>query len=115
MPLRGRELSDLAVMGAFAAGNQGKFWEYHDQVFAQENLTEKLLDEIAAAIGLDVSKFKADRSSPQVRQKFGKDAKDAQDAGIRGTPTVFINGQQLKNRSLKGFQTLIDKKLSDIK
>ena len=115
MPLRGRDLSDLAAMGSFAAGNQGKFWEYHDQAFAHKDLSKELLDEIAVSIGLDVDKFKADRSSAQVRQKFGKDAKDAQDAGVSGTPTVFINGQQLKNRSAQGFQALIDEKLSKAK
>ena len=115
MPLRGRDLSDLAALGSFAADNQGKFWEYHDQVFSHEDLSEQLLDEIAAGIGLDMDKFKADRDSPQARQRLSKDAKDAQDAGVRGTPTVFINGQLLKNRSPQGFQSLIDKKLSEAK
>ena len=106
MPLRGREISDLAARASFAAGKQGKFWEFHDEAFSAKDLSKKSLDTIAAKLGLN---------APDVQQRFAKDAKEAQDAGVRGTPTVFINGQRLKNRSLKGFQALIDKELSKLK
>ena len=115
MPLRGRELSDLAALASYAAGKQGKFWEYHDAVFSTENLTEESFDAITAKLGLDASKLNADMNSAETKQQFAKDAKEAQDAGVRGTPTVFINGKRLKNRSLQGFQELIDKELAKSK
>ena len=50
-------------------------------------------------------------ASQEIRQKIYTDIQDAQQAGVTGTPTIFINGRLLKNRSLQGFQELIDKEL----
>ena len=50
-------------------------------------------------------------NSPEIRQMVNKDLLDAQKAGVTGTPTIFINGKKLKNRSLAGFQAMIDKEL----
>lgn len=112
MPLQGRDLSDYAALASFAAGKQGKFWEFHDRAFAAEQLSRELIDTIAADLGLNQVQFKADINSAEVREHLQKDASEAKDAGVRGTPTVFINGQRLKNRSLQGFQELIEQKLS---
>ncbi len=109
MPLRGRDIADKAALGCFAAERQGKFWEFHDAVFATENLTEERIEEIAAELKLDITRFKADMNAPATRQKIARDAQQAEAAGVRGTPTVFINGQRLKNRSPGGFQAMIDK------
>ena len=115
MPLRGRDISDKAALACFAAEKQGKFWEFHDAAFAAENLNEQVIDEIASELKLDMTRFKADMNSPGARQRLTRDAKQAQEADVRGTPTVFVNGQRLKNRSPGGFQAVIDKEFAKSK
>ena len=112
MPLQGRKIADYAAMAAFAAGRQGKFWEFHDQIFLIEQLTEESVDSIAQKLGLNMVQYKADQASKEIQDHMNKDAQDSQKAGVRGTPTVYINGQKLKNRSPRGFQDLIDKELA---
>ena len=111
MPLRFHKLADPAARAALAGGEQGKFWEFHDALFAAEKLSEQVISDIAVDLGLDVGKFEADMNSPAIKQKIAKDMRDAQLAGVTGTPTVFINGQRLKNRSPQGFQAMIDEAL----
>lgn len=51
-------------------------------------------------------------NSPEVLNQIQKDIKDGQKAGVRGTPTIFINGRLLQDRSLNGFKTIIDNELN---
>jgi len=95
-----------------AAEMQGKFWEFHDRLFAAKALSNELIDTTAVELGLDIDKFKKDINSPVVLQKINKDLQDAQKAGVTGTPTIFINGRKLSERSLQGFQKLIDEELA---
>jgi len=74
-----------------AAAMQGKFWEYHDELFAnQPNFTVSDLEKYAADIGLDVEKFKADFASPEVANKVNEDAKLASTLQLTGTPSFFV-------------------------
>jgi protein-disulfide isomerase len=50
-------------------------------------------------------------ASPEIQARINKDLQDAQKAGVTGTPTAFINGRLLKQRSLEGFQAIIDDEL----
>ncbi len=113
MPLPFHKMADPAHRAALAAEEQGKFWEFHDRLFkANPNqLSIPFFNSIAKDLGLDMAKFKADMNSTVVRQKINKDEIDAQKAGVTGTPTVFVNGEQLKQRSMEAFQQLIDKAL----
>jgi protein-disulfide isomerase len=113
MPLRFHKFADPAARAALAAGEQGKFWEFHDELFASEKLSDQVIKNIAVKLGLDMSRYEADMNSPAVKQKISKDLNDAQLAGVTGTPTVFINGQRLKNRSPQGFQALINEALKN--
>ena len=108
MPLRFHKFADPSARAALAAGEQGKFWEFHDALFASDKLSDQVILDIATDLNLDMAKFEADRNSPAVKQKIAKDLRDAQLAGVTGTPTVFINGQRLKNRSMQGFQAMIN-------
>lgn len=82
-----------AAKAAWAAGQQGKFWLYHDGLFAyQDRLGEDFYVELAKQIGLDMEKFERDRNSPEAQAAIDKDVKLAQDLGIRGTPTFIMNG-----------------------
>ena len=112
MPLNFHKQAAPAALAALAAGNQGKFWEYHDELFASPKLTNNSFDAIAKKLGLDLEKFKKDMASPTIQQKLGKDLLDAREAGVTGTPTIFVNGVKLKKRELPAFQKLIDETLA---
>lgn len=110
-PLNFHKFAKPAALAALAAGNQGKYWEFHDALFKVPKLNATSVDTIATALGLDVKKLKEDMVSPQIQQKLAKDAFDAQEAGVRGTPTIFINGKLLKERTLPAIQKIIDEEL----
>lgn len=112
MPLNFHKMAEPAHRAAMAADLQGKFWEYHDKIFAAGTLSPQLLDEVAAAVGLNMEQFQRDRNSPQVEQRISKDMMDAQQVGVTGTPTVFINGRKLTERSMQGFQRMINEELA---
>ncbi|MEN8190518.1 MAG: thioredoxin domain-containing protein [Thermodesulfobacteriota bacterium] len=112
MPLKFHKFAAPAASAALAAGEQGKFWEFHDELFATPKLSMKAINDIAVKLQLDIAKFNADMTSPKVQQKLASDLADARDAGVTGTPTMFINGRQLKERTLPAFQKIIDEEFS---
>ena len=113
MPLRFHKFADLAARAALAAGEQGKYWEFHDELFlVSPKLDQKSIYGIATKLGLDFDKFKNDLASQAIKQKIAKDLQDAQDSGVTGTPTIFVNGIKLKNRDLPSIQKLIDEELA---
>ena len=113
MPLNFHKFAAPAALAALAAGEQGKFWEFHDELF---DITPKLSPEdingIATKLGLDIARFKKDMESDSIKQKLAKDLKDAQNAEVTGTPTIFVNGIKVKNRSVPAIQKLIDEELA---
>lgn len=112
MPLtRIHPMAESAARAALAAHLQGKFWQYHDQLFASPRLSQAVLEDIAAKLGLDMKKFKQDMGSMVVRANLAKDMQMAQAAGVNGTPTCFVNGRKVQERSVEGFQKLIDEEL----
>ena len=111
MPLRFHKFADPSARAALAAFKQGKFWEYHDKIFEVEKLSDEAINNVAVELNLDIAQFNKDMNSPEIRQMVNKDMLDAQKAGVTGTPTIFINGKKLKNRSLAGFQAMIDNEL----
>jgi protein-disulfide isomerase len=115
MPLQFHKMADPSHRAALAAGEQGKFWEFHDKLFKAKKLSNKLINSIATDLKLDMEKFKKDMASPKIRAMINKDLADAQKAGVTGTPTVFINGRKLQQRSLQGFQQLINEELAKAK
>jgi len=105
-----------AALAAIAAQNQGKFWQMHDAIFAMKTqITMEKLETAAREIGLDMEKFNADRTSDEVRQKLAKDMGDAKAAQVTGTPTLFINGRRVKERSLAALQKMIDEEAAKAK
>jgi len=113
MPLQFHKFAAPAALAAFAAGEQGKFWEFHDELFAiSPKLDPKAIIDLATKLELDITKFKADLKSPVIRQKLAKDLRDAQEAGVTGTPTIFVNGVKLKSRTLPAIQKLIDEEIA---
>lgn len=111
MPLGIHKMAKPAAEAALAAHEQGKFWEYHDQLFGQKKITKESLTQIATVLELDMAKFEKDMASPKVKGQLQKDLRDAQKAGVTGTPTIFINGRKPKQRNLRGFQAIINDEL----
>ena len=103
-----------AALASMAANEQGKFWEYHDKLFGEQKIVPASFDRIATELELDLEKFKSDMNSRQLQQIVAQDTADAGQLGVTGTPTVFINGSKLKQRSLQGFQAQIDAALANI-
>ncbi len=113
MPLGFHKYAEPAARAALAAGKQGKFWEFHDELFATApELGPEEITGIATKLGLDLEKFKLDMESDEIAEKVKKDLSDAQDAGVTGTPTIFINGIKLKSRTFEAIQKLIDEELA---
>jgi len=83
-----------AAKASWAALQQGKFWEYGDALFVnQDKLGEQQYPEIAKSVGLDVDKFNRDRTSDVAEKAIQKDAELAQSLGLNGTPFLIMNGQ----------------------
>jgi protein-disulfide isomerase len=103
-----------AALASMAAAEQGKFWEYHDELFInQKSLAKEKYLEIAENLGLDLKKFSLDMMRPSLRQKIEQDVAEAKKAGVTGTPTIFVNGRKLKNRDIAAISKLIDEELAD--
>jgi protein-disulfide isomerase len=111
-PIRSHKFAAQAAVAALAADRQGKFWEFHDELFNNFNrLKEEKVQEIAAKLKLNKAQFEKDRKDPLLLKQIRQDVNEGVRAGVRGVPAVFVNGRKLKDRSLKGFQALIDKEL----
>jgi len=93
-PLGSHPLAKEAAIATVAAQAQGKFWEMHDLVFANQNtLSEADLVKYAGQIGLDVDRFQTDRRSARAAQQVADDRKLGESLKIEGTPAVFVNGR----------------------
>jgi cyclophilin family peptidyl-prolyl cis-trans isomerase/protein-disulfide isomerase len=96
-----KDKSALAGQAAQAAGVQGKFWEMHDLLFAQQqnwiNLSaedfEQWIGAQASALGMNVEQFKSDLTSADSVAKIQQAWEQGQKIGLPGTPIVIINGQ----------------------
>jgi len=87
----------LAAIAAECAGEQGKFWEYHNLLFAhQQELSREFLFGYGARLGLDKARFAACLGSAAAAQRVAQDALDGAQLGIDSTPTVFINGRMIR-------------------
>ncbi len=92
----GHERGRPAALAAEAAHEQGKFWEMHDQIFANPTaLEDDDLVAYAEKIGLDVAKFKASYEGKKGDARIEADRKDGEKLEIRGTPAVFVNGREM--------------------
>jgi protein-disulfide isomerase len=111
-PLASHPYARSAALAALAANEQGKFWEYHDKLFAsQAALNDSKFQEFAAQLGLDMEKFKSDMASPTLQKIIDRDINEGRRFGVRGVPSVYVNGRLLEERSPRGLQVMIDGEL----
>ena len=112
-PIRNHKLAQPAAKAALAAGKQGKFWEYHDKVFTNYNkLSESLLKQFAQELELDMNRFRKERGSKELASLINRDLREANRIGVRGTPTIFVNGKRLGQRSIAAFSAAINNELN---
>ena len=92
-PLSQHEKASLAHQASLCAHDQGKFWPYHDKLFQnQRNLERSDLEKYATELKLDITKFRQCLDSGEKFAKVQKELAEGEQAGVRSTPTLFING-----------------------
>jgi len=102
-----------AAQGAECAGEQGKFWEYHDRLFANQGaFTGAKLRQYASELKLHVAAFGKCLDSAKYKEKVAGETAVAAFLGARGTPTFFVNGRLLVGaQPFEVFQTVIEEEL----
>jgi protein-disulfide isomerase len=113
-PLAFHSAARPAAIASIAAQEQGKFWEMHEVLFAnQATLDASRLEDYAKQAGLDLARFKKDLESK--KDAYGKrvDTEFAlgQSVDVRGTPTLYIGGKKVRVRTVEGMSAMIDEQL----
>ena len=103
-----------AALAAEAARKQGKFWEYHDRLFANQNrLGPDDLKQHAKDLQLDLKRFDADLLNVDEKTRIDADVAEAATLGIAGTPGIFINGRFIAGaQPFETFAKIIDEELT---
>jgi protein-disulfide isomerase len=113
-PLEFHPQAEKAAEAAECAADQGKFWEYHDTLFAnQKNLDVSDLKNYAKQLGLNTGEFNACLDSGAMASRVESNRKEGAERGVRGTPTFFVNGQSVVGvKPFDVFDTLIQQALA---
>jgi protein-disulfide isomerase len=115
-PLRSHKFSKKAAVAAFAAKKQGKFWEYHDRLFMNgDNLSDEKFLQIARELNLDMGEFEKDMKDLKIVARINQDIRLGAYLGVRGTPTVYINGRLSKARTLGALQAEVEMELRKVR
>jgi protein-disulfide isomerase len=114
LPLPMHPGARLAAKAALAADAQGRFWEYHDRLFARTGtgpLDRATLERIAADLQLDAARFSRDLDDPALDERLAQDKAEADAAGVQGTPTFFVNGCRINGaQPIEVFEAAIARK-----
>lgn len=112
-PLANHPLAPRAAEASACANEQGKFWEYHDHLFANpRELEETALKAHAVTLGLDVKPFVDCLESGRMKALVEKDKKDGEALGVNGTPAFFVNGLPMAGaQPEEAFRRAIDREL----
>lgn len=119
----------LATQYTEAAGEQGKYWEYQQKLFAEQGEwgekhgpdahthqptapVSTLFEKYGKEIGLDPQKLNIDAGNPKYAEKAERDLADGRALGVRATPTFFVNGRRLARLSMQDLRTLINEELA---
>jgi protein-disulfide isomerase len=106
-----------AAVAARCAHEQGRFWEYHDQLFAHpRDLAAARLEDYAAILGLDAARFSACRSNERTVAMVRENLASGEQLGLAGTPAFFINGRFLNGaQPYEVFERVIDEELGALR
>lgn len=116
-PLPFHKRAEPASRAAYAAQQQGKFWEYHELIFEnQKELSDDDLIGYAEDLGLDMDKFREDMESDAAKAQIKKDQALATRTKAQGTPHSFINGRRVRGAQPEAaFKKIIDEELEKAK
>ena len=109
-----------ASLYAEAAGNQGRFWEMHDFLFATQSIWSTLpdaedeFDAYALELNLDLEQLHADIDAEEVVAKVRNDQRGGSASGVRGTPAVFINGRQIARPTRERIREVVEEEYSEL-
>jgi protein-disulfide isomerase len=103
-----------AAEAARCAYEQGKFWEYHDKLYANSpKASADDLKSYAKGVGLNVDSFDRCFASGKYKAVVQQDLNEGAQLGLTGTPTFFINGREISgNQPLEAFEAIIDEELA---
>jgi len=114
-PLPSHKYSRYAAMAAQCGGEQGKFWEMHDQLFNNHQWAQtgknprSLFRDFAKAIRLDLDKYDACMDGQRYAARLDASAQEGEQLGVRGTPSFFVNGRPYTGRGTSDdFKGLVD-------
>jgi protein-disulfide isomerase len=111
-PLASHKFATPAAIGALAADRQGKYLDLTRELLKNfRALDEAVLMKLAGEAGLDLEKFQQDRADSAHQQQIQRDRQLARKAGVRGVPSLYINGKPVQNRSLQGMAAMVDAEL----
>jgi len=113
-PLSFHKDAHLAAQASLAADAQGKFWEMHDKIFEnQKALKRENLEKLAQELELDMDQFKKALDEETYKDIVDQQFKEGQKTGVRGTPSIYINGRkfQAPSRDVATFKKLIDSEI----
>ncbi len=111
-PLQMHKFARQAATASLAAHRQGKFQEFHKKLFeSMASLSDAKVQEIAKQLNLDMDKFNKDLTDPAIQTIINRDLQEGTAAGVRGTPTIFVNGLLLTSRGIEGFEQAIKQEL----
>ena len=104
--------AELSSRSAYAAGQQNKFWEYHDLLFEKQeewsglstSLARERFIAYAEAVGVDRERFISDTDSTESKKAVQDSYNEGSKFGVNSTPTFFVNGVKL--RSVKSYEEL---------
>jgi protein-disulfide isomerase len=114
LPLPNHKNAGPAAEAAQCAHDQGKFWEMHDRLFAnQQKLAPADLKEHAVALGLDAAAFNQCLDSGKYTAEWRKDAEEANRLGVNGTPAFFVNGRLISGaQPYEVFAQIVEEELA---
>jgi len=116
-PLSNHPNAKPAAEASQCAAEQGKFWEYHDKLFANPSrLADGDLKQSAAELGLDTAAFNKCVDTHKYAAQVESDFRAGEDAGVNGTPAFFVNGRMISGaQPFEAFKRLIDEELESKK
>lgn len=98
-----------AAVAAEAAREQGKYWEFASLMFRnQSDLSDRGLTALATRVGLEAERFTRALQSPELSAKVERDRQEAIKLGVNSTPTVFVNGRRVTDRSYEGLKSVLE-------
>jgi protein-disulfide isomerase len=116
LPLEIHKNAMPSALASEAARNQGKFWEYHDKLFANQSKLElNDLKQYARDLHLDMTRFEKDLVDVELKKRVTDDMAEAKGMGVTGTPGFFINGHFSSGaKPFDDFASAIDAELTKL-